>query len=562
MKSDLVKLSGVAYLATILVLLLAACTGSQGPPGDTGDPGPTGPQGSQGTKGSLGSTGSRGLQGETGLVGPPGPKGNPGPIGPQGPPAPSGPTSFVSPTPFVVTIDTPLEEGSLLLTSLTGTEAMSRLFQFQVEFLSDDPTIDHKKMLGQNVTVNLSLADGEQRHFNGVVNRLTRIGPTPNTTKTAYRVELVPWLWFLTRTSDIRIFEDQAVPEIVKKVFTDLGFAEFRFDLEGLYPKREYTVQYRETDFNFVSRLVEEEGIFYFFEHTNGKHNLVLGDSVRAYDSFPGDDRIPFADPGSGPVSGSINGWERQFEFRAGTWSHTDYDFKNPSTSLLTSAVSVVDLPGIEKFEIYDYPGGYTDAARGDQLARIRIQEEDSLHDTVTGASHESRILPGHKFTLIGHPDENQNGEYLVTSTSHRLEADLSTIREGLEVSASYKNDFTAIPSGVHFRPQRITPKPVVQGPQTAVVVGPAGEEIFADEFGRVKVRFHWDREGKCDDQSSCWIRVSQIWSGLEFGAAFLPRIGQEVIVEFLEGDPDRPVIMGSLFNAEQMPPIQDPGIR
>ena len=541
MNSGLVKLFGVAYLATFLVLLTAACTGSQGP---------------------LGPAGPRGPQGETGLTGPPGPKGDPGPTGPPGPAGSAGPTPALPSFPFVVTIETPLEEGTLLLTSMTGTEAMSRLFQFQVEMLSDDPMIDHQKMLGQNVTVNVSLADGEKRHFNGVVSRLTNGGPVPGTNKTAYRAELVPWLWFLTRTADIRIFEDQAVPEIIKNVFTNLGFADFRFQLERIYPKREYVVQYRETDFNFVSRLMEEEGIFYFFEQTNGKHELVLGDSVSAYGSFPGDDWIPFASPGSEPVTGSITGWERQFELRSGKWSHTDYDFMNPSTSLLTSAVSVVDLPGVEKLEIYEYPGGYTNAARGDQLARIRMQEEDSRHDTVTGASDEHHFLPGQKFTLVDHPHVEQNSEYLVISVSHRLEADLTTIEKGLEVSTSYANDFTAIPSAVQFRPQRITPKPLVHGPQTAVVVGPVGEEVYTDEFGRVKVRFHWDREGKCDEQSSCWMRVSQIWSGSGFGATFLPRIGQEVIVDFLEGDPDRPVIIGRVFNAEQMPPVQGTGIR
>ena len=547
MNIHLVKFSGVACLATFLILLIAACTGSQGPEGPPAPAGLPGPRG------------------EAGLAGPPGPKGDTGPTGPPGPQGPAGsagPMPALPSFPLVVTIETPLEEGRLLLTSMIGTEAISRLFQFKVEMLSDDPTIDHKNILGQNMTVNVSLPDGEKRHFNGVVSRFTRVGPVPGTSKTAYRAELVPWPWFLTRTADIRIFEDQAVPEIIENVFTDLGFTDFSFKLEGTYPKREYVVQYRETDLNFVSRLMEEEGIFYFFEHTNGKHMLVLGDSVGAYGDFSGDDRIPYVSPGSELGSGSITGWERQFELRSGKWSHTDYDFKNPSTSLLTSAVSVVDLPGVEKFEIYEYPGGYTDTGRGDQLARIRMQEEDSRHDTVTGASDEHRLLPGQKFTLVNHPHVEQNSEYLVISVSHRLEADLTTIGEGLVVSASYENDFTAIPSAVQFRPQRITPKPLVHGPQTAVVVGPAGEEIYADKFGRVKVRFHWDREGRCDEQSSCWMRVSQTWSGSGFGATFLPSIGDEVIVVFLDGDPDRPVIIGSVYNAEQMPPVQGSEIR
>ena len=325
---------------------------------------------------------------------------------------------------------------------MTGGEEISRLFQFRLEMLSDEPAIDHKKILGQNVTVSVELPGGATRHFNGIVSSFTQAGQVSDTGETAYQAEVVPWLWLLTRTADIRIFEDQTVPEIIERVFADLEMADFVFQLDGSYSTREYVVQYRETDFNFVSRLMEEEGIFYYFEHTKGKHTLVLGDSVSAYGSFQGEGSIPFTSPDSIASIGSITSWERQFDLRSEKWSHTDYDFKKPSANLLTSTSSVIDLPITEKLEIYDYPGGYTDEGRGSQLATIRMQEEDSQHDTIDGVSHESRLQSGLMFTLDGHPQAGQNGEYMVISVAHTLEVDIAAKAEDLEDRASYENEF------------------------------------------------------------------------------------------------------------------------
>ena len=452
-------------------------------------------------------------------------------------------------------VDTPLGEEKFLLMSMSGSEQISRLFYYQLEMLSEDPDVDPNLMLGERVTVSVELPDGGERNFDGVVSNFARGELLPDISMTIYRAELVPWLWFLTQTADLRIFHDQSVPEIIEMVFTDLGFNDFMLEVDETYSKREYVVQYRETDFNFVSRLMEQEGIFYFFEHIDGQHTLVLSDSATAYRSLPGE--TPFMNSGAEPAPGSITTWERQFEFRPGKWSLTDYNFIKPSTSLSTSATSTVDPPGREKFEIYDYPGGYTDVARGNRLAQIRIQEENSQSDTVSGASSELRFTPGHVFTLSGHLDAEPEGQYLITSVFHRLEADVTEIEEDdLPEDLSYENDFTAIPSSLPFRPPRLTHKPFVHGPQTAVVIGPAGEDIHTDEFGRVKVRFHWDREGKCDEKSSCWIRVAHSWSSQGHGAFFLPRIGQEVLVDFLEGDPDRPVVTGLVYNGEQMPPF------
>jgi len=462
------------------------------------------------------------------------------------------------------TIDTPLGEGVLILTSMSGSEEISRLFRFQLEMISDDPAIDPKKIVGKKLTLTIDLPSAGERHFSGYVSRLVRVGTQPHSTKTIYQAEVIPWLWFLTRTADVRIFQNMSVPEILEQVFleqvfNEIDIAEFVFRLGRVHPKKGYTVQYRETDFNFVSRLMEQEGIYYFFEHYKDKHTLVLGDSLIAYGLLAGEEEVSFEGPHE--PSEVITDWSRASEFRSGEWAHTDYDFKKPSTDLFTSATSAVDLPGLGRYEIYDYPGGYAETSRGEQLAKIRIEAEDGLHDTVAGASNERRFFPGAKFTLVNHPDDDQNSQYLLTSVTHRLKRHANSVGKSRAVRMTYENQFTAIPSDVQFRPLQLTPKPLVNGIQTAIVVGPAGEEIHSDEFGRVKIKFHWDREGQCDENSSCWVRVAQSWSSQGHGEFFEPKIGQEVVVEFLDGDPDRPLITGFVYNADQLPPI-DPSTR
>ena len=441
----------------------------------------------------------------------------------------------------IPTIDTPLGDEVLQLTSMSGSEEISRLFRFQLEMVSDDPAIAPKEIVGKNLTLSIDLPSGGERYFSGSVSHLVRVGNQSRSTKTIYQAEVVPWLWFLTRTADVRIYQNMSVPEILEKVFSEIGFAEFDFRLGRTHPNREYTVQYRETDFNFVSRLMEQEGIYYFFEHDKDKHTLVLGDSLIAYGLLAGQQEVSFVGPHE--PSEVITDWSRASEFRSGEWSHTDYDIKKPSTDLFTSATSAVDLPGLGKYEIYDYPGGYAETSRGEQLANIRIEAEDGLHDTVAGASNERRFFPGAKFTLVNHPDDDQNNQYLLTSVTHRLKIHANSVVKSRAVRMTYENQFTAIPSDVQFRPLQVTPKPLVNGIQTAIVVGPAGEEIHSDEFGRVKVKFHWDREGQCDETSSCWVRVAQSWSSQGHGEFFEPKIGQEVVVEFLDGDPDRPLM-------------------
>jgi type VI secretion system secreted protein VgrG len=452
-------------------------------------------------------------------------------------------------------IETPLGGDALMLTRLAGREEMSRLFHFELECLSEDDGLPAPAIVGKNVTFWVEYPDGEPRHFNGIVNRFAYCGRGDRLS--VYRVEVVPWLWFLTKTTDCRIFQSKSIPDILKQVFSDLGLTHFKFDLQGKHPTWDYCVQYRESDFNFVSRLMEEEGMFYFFQHEKGKHTLVVADHKDACKDAR-DKEIEFKSKlTEDHLSDHVWRWEHQYEFRTGKWAHTDYNFETPSTSLMSNTSSVVKLEGISKYEQYEFPGGYEERGDGDAAAKLRMEEEEAGFDVVTGEGHCRSFSPGAKFKMKGHhsPREKDKG-YVITSVEHRAGNENSYWSEKPGEVQQYANTFRCIPDSVTFRPARVTEKPLIQSVQTAVITGPPGEEIFTDKHGRVKVQFHWDREGKKDDKTSCWIRVSQIHAGKGWGGIDIPRIGEEVVVSFLEGDPDRPLITGRVYNAEQTPPF------
>jgi type VI secretion system secreted protein VgrG len=452
----------------------------------------------------------------------------------------------------LLSVTTPLGPDVLLLTGFTGQEELSRLFTYHLDMLSEEDGIAAKDIVGKGVTWCVAEVDSEPRFFHGVVRRFVA-GPRRVRTLRGYRAEVVPWLWFLTRTTNCRIFQNKTAPQIIEAIFGDLGLTDYELSLTRTYPQREYCVQYRETAFNFVSRLMEYEGIFYFFRHEEGKHTLVLADQKSAFKDVP-ESQVAYS-PGS-LAPNHISTWDHQYEFRSGKWAQIDYNFETPSTSLLTSTNKLIDLPDADKFELFDYPGLYKVKGDGDAEVKVRMEEEETPYDMVTGTSRCCTFTPGGKFTLEGHDCDAENQTYALIAVEHSA-TDTSYSASG--GGSEYGNTFTCIPSTVSFRPGRLTPRPVVQGPQTAVVVGPAGEEIYTDKYGRVKVQFHWDREGKKDENSSCWIRVAENWAGKNWGIVFNPRIGQEVVVDFLEGDPDRPLITGRVYNAEQMPPYELP---
>jgi len=456
----------------------------------------------------------------------------------------------------LIAIDTPLGEDVLLLREFTGHEGISRLFSFNLDLLSQQKSISFKDIVGQRVSIRISLGDTGDRFFNGFVSRFAQSGTDPKFTH--FQMEVVPWFWFLTRIADCRIFQNQSVPEIIQNVFQGRGFHDFRDSLQGTYEPREYCVQYRETDFNFVSRLMEQYGIFYYFEHTKDKHTLVLSDSSPTLENCPIQSDVRYTHSSGGLDSEDvITAWQIEQELRTGRYSLNDYNFETPAVDLLSTETTVYAVGENTKFEIYDYPGDYLTSSDGLDLAKLRMQEEEAGHMVASGSGVCRTLASGYIFNLEDHDRADLNTKYLLTEVQHVASVGESYGHEG--GGAHYSNHFTCIQSAVPFRPARVTPKPLVQGPQTALVVGPSGEEIYVDKFGRVKVQFYWDRKGDKDANSSCWIRVSQPWAGKGWGAMWIPRVGQEVIVSFLEGDPDRPIITGRVYNAVQTVPYTLP---
>ena len=479
-------------------------------------------------------------------------------------------------------ITTPLGEDVLLLTSLRGHEAISQLFNFQVDLLAErESEIRFDRIVGQSVSVELRLPTGEKRHFNGLVKRFSQRGR--DEVFMHFRAELVPKLWLLTKKVRSRIFQHLSVPDILHEV---LSGVDVTFQVKGTYYPRDYCVQYRESDLDFASRVMEEEGIYYFFKHSNTGHQMVVTDLSNSHPPVPGQSKVIYEEVSGGLQEMRVTAWEKSQELRSGGYTLRDHCFELPANHLeakenITDSVTVgkvthkLRIGGNDQLEIYEYPGGYAQRFDGvnrsgaarpedlehiledrDRTVRVRMEREEAASLEIVGTSDCGHFVAGHKFMLERHFDADD--EYLLTRIAHdaHLEGAYST---GQELPFNYENRFTCIPVALPYRPPRLTRKPVIAGIQTAIVSGPTGEDIFCDGYGRVKVQFHWDREGKKNGDSSCWLRVAQVWAGKGWGAFFWPRIGHEVVVTFEEGDPDQPLIVGSVYNAENMPPYRLP---
>ncbi|HLJ50219.1 MAG TPA: type VI secretion system tip protein TssI/VgrG [Bryobacteraceae bacterium] len=457
----------------------------------------------------------------------------------------------------IVAIETPLGDNVLLLEKVNGHESVSRIFTYHVDLLSEKSDVTFDDIVGQRVTVTIHLANDEKRYINGFVSRFVQSGKDNRFAH--YQAEIVPWMWFLTRNVNCRIFQNKSVVDIITQIFRDLGFQDFKNSTQGSYDSLEYCVQYRETDFNFVSRLMEQYGIFYFFQHELSKHTLVLADSPSSFDPCPNQPTARFETMGRVTDEARITAFQIGHELRSGQYALNDYNFKTPLTDLDVTEPTLYKVANNTAFEIYDYPGDYLNKGSGETVAKVRMQEEESGHEVGHGVSNCAGFIAGYRFDLQEHYRSDLNKTYVLMEVQHFANCGAAYQTTAADEEDLYTNHFTVIPKTVDYRPMRITPRPIVQGPQTAVVVGPGGEEIYVDEFGRVKVQFFWDREGKANENSSCWIRVSQLWAGKKWGAMWIPRIGQEVIVDFLEGDPDRPIITGRVYNADQMPPYTLP---
>ncbi|CAN7683419.1 type VI secretion system tip protein TssI/VgrG [Mesorhizobium sp. LjRoot246] len=453
-------------------------------------------------------------------------------------------------------VRTPVGSELLTFTHLVGRDEISRCFAYTVGFVSTDSDIDPLKMLGGPLSI-----EGEsdpKRWFSGIVSefRLTRLEDR----LAYYEAVIRPWLWFLGNTTDCRIFQNKSVVDIVKDIFKKYGIAEFDLRLQGSYPPREYCVQYDETDLDFVQRLLEHEGILYFFEHDDGKHTLVLADAMSKLKPAPGYEKVLYNFEGQGSRRDVeyITEWIPGSSVRPGAYAHTDYDFTKPGADLMAKSAqpfSHKEAAG----ENYRQPGAHLEVGRGDSLAAIRREEIQAVHQRIAAVGTVRGLYSGCTFKLDSFPREDQNQEYLVVSAEYRLFDPGYRAHADVD-SENFKMILGLAPTALPYRPPRITPRPIMRGPQTATVVGPSGEEIFTDKYARVKVQFHWDRLGKKDQNSSCFVRVSQTWAGSGWGFIQIPRIGQEVIVDFIEGDPDLPIITGRVYNASQMPPYGLPG--
>ncbi len=461
-------------------------------------------------------------------------------------------------------VTTPLGTDILLFSRMTGTEEMSRLFEYEVDLLVENKNVGSivtagfptDKVLGQAMTVALSLPSGGSRYYHGIVTQFRQQGALDDCF--LYRAVLRPWLWFLTRTSNCRIYQALSVPDIIKKVFAANGFSDFKMDLTTTYKPRDYCVQYRESDFNFVSRLMEHEGIFYFFEHVKAKHTLIIADSINAYQVIDGYSSIPYFPPeNSGQrKQDHIFEWHTSHKVQSGTYVLNDYDFETPKSNLISTFTAKNQHSNAEG-EHYDYPGNYFESSDGDSYANIRLDELQTDYEVIQGTGNALGMVTGMLFTLKDHYIATENIKHIVTLSSFVIVS--NQYRAGSSEESHYECHFKAIRASRQFRPQRLTPVSFVQGPQTATVVGKSGEEIWTDKYGRIKVQFHWEREGKKNETSSCWVRVAHPVAGKNWGWVSLPRIGQEVVVSFLEGNPDRPLITGSVYNGDNLPPYALP---
>jgi type VI secretion system secreted protein VgrG len=445
---------------------------------------------------------------------------------------------------------------TLLIRSMVGTEEVSQLFEYDLLALSEDPAISADTLLGTTAAVSVETRDGTQRWFHGLIAAFGIEGIDGRFFR--YRIKVRPSLWLLTRASNLRIFQNKTVSDIVNEVLKDYSI-NLSSKLTGSYQPRTYCVQYRESDFNFLSRLLEEEGIFYFFHHSQSQHEWVLADAPGVHEVAEGFATIEFLE-GTSYVAEKplIRQWQMRHEIQPGKMTLRDYNFETPSADMLGESESSGRQHDEAEHEVYDYPGLYPAAAKGKTLAGIRLDEARSRFGRFSGKSNVLAMSAGTRFTLHNHPRDDQNVDYVVLAT--RVEISQAGFESGTQDEAFHEVSFTLQRFSDPLRPQRLTRKPSVAGPQTALVVGDGDPgDIIPDKYGRVNVQFHWDRLGKKDGQSSCWVRVASPSAGNGWGMISLPRLGQEVVVDFLEGDPDQPLITGRVHNAEQLPPYALP---
>lgn len=451
-------------------------------------------------------------------------------------------------------IQTGLGDDVLLLRQLTGSEGISQLFLFELDLLSQNGAINPLSIVGDNVSICIAPGEGAPRYINGFVKSFRYCG-LEKRGYYAYKAEVVPWFWFLSKRTDCRVFQNKSVKDIVEFIFKELGFFDYVFALMEAHQPLQYCVQYNESDLDFICRLLEQEGIYYFIEHQPDKNILHLSDSPHHYaDATPAK-----AEHSSGIRRDEyIRLWQHAYEYCSGAFAQTDFDYEKFTQSLLTQTSTQLKIKNNSAFPQFAYPGSYKESDQGNALTKLRMQQEELRYEQALGASNIHSFEVGKTFTFKSEEAlADHNKSYVLTQITHTA-YNVSFLESEVK-EPPYSNQFVCIPAAVPFRPAFNTPKPRIDGVQTAVVVGPAGEEIYTDDQGRIKVQFHWDRYGKKDETSSCWVRVSTQWAGAKWGSVTIPRIGQEVVVTFINGDPDLPLVIGSVYNSANTPPYSLP---
>ncbi|MFK3909385.1 type VI secretion system tip protein VgrG [Pseudomonas monteilii] len=454
------------------------------------------------------------------------------------------------------TFDSPLPpEQELQLLSFSGREAISELFSFQVHLISQDARIELKKLIGKKVTLGIALADGSTRYISAHVSDFVHTGADGGIAN--YTAQLVPWIWILSRRRDSRIFQDKTTEQIIKEVFEYyLTLAEHEFRLSKPLKPISYCTQYQESDLNFVLRLLEQEGLFFTFEHSQEGHRMIISDDSSELPPLERQPVIRYHSASVTETADSITAWSSSRRLQPTRLTLKSFDYKQPRNPHLVQLDSINQQGEIGQYEMFEYEGlyGYSDLDEGTRKARHRLEAMEVHGKTFSGESNCRAMEPGRHFQLTQHYDHDndtpEDRAFLLLSVNHWGRNNYSN-----EGEAGYRNAFTCIRRKITFRPVQQTPRGVISGPQTAIVVGPPGEEIYTDALGRVKLQFHWDRNGEFNDQSSCWVRVAQSGASGGFGSILIPRVGDEVVVVFLDGNPDRPLIMGSLYNSNNTPP-------
>ncbi|UWS32890.1 type VI secretion system Vgr family protein [Erwinia pyrifoliae] len=452
-----------------------------------------------------------------------------------------------------ITVQLPMD--GLLFWRLSGREALSHSFELSVQLLSTDARIERKALLGQPITVCIPTQGiMSTRYLNGKITKVSVSSQQLSGTRYAvYTLVMEPDLWPLKRDKNLRIFQGQTVPQIVKTLLGEYNVA-LEDRLTGSYRSWEYCVQYQESSFNFISRLMELEGIYYYFRHEADGHRLVLMDAEQHHQPFSGYEAIPWhATPSGGITSAEgISGWEFADAVTPGIYSIDDYDFRKPNAWMLQARQNPAS-PQPGAIDVYDWPGHFVDHDHGEFYVKIRQQVWQVEHQQISATGTALGLAPGYTFAVLNAPFISDNGEYLTTEACYDFEE--NSYASGGDSSSRHNISVQVIPSDITFRAQPDTPWPRTHGPQTAKVVGPKGESIWTDKYGRIKVKFHWDRLAKGDDTSSCWVRVSSAWAGQGYGGVQIPRVGDEVVVDFINGDPDRPIVTGRVYNEASMPP-------